>query len=144
MFSKESAQSATVPSLTEPEKMAEYLLRDNPEWTPDKIEEAMNRDQPQTVRLNKPVPVLITYYTAWVDENGLLNFRDDIYSHDKDLSIRCIIIKAPCPPKGGTASNPQPLKGIKNNVQLIAYLLAHWHIGILAHFTLNPIKENKI
>jgi murein L,D-transpeptidase YcbB/YkuD len=87
LFSKDKrAFSHGCIRLAEPEKMAEYLLRNNPEWTPDKIEEAMNRDQPQTVRLNKPVPVLITYYTAWVDDNGLLNFRDDIYSHDKDLS----------------------------------------------------------
>jgi len=71
--------------LAEPEKMAEYLLRDNPEWTPDKIIMAMNQDHEQYVKLKKPVPVLITYYTAWVDEDGLLNFRDDIYSHDADL-----------------------------------------------------------
>ena len=89
LFSKDKrAFSHGCIRLAEPEKMAEYLLRNNPEWTPDKIEEAMNRDQPQTVRLNKPVPVLITYYTAWVDDNGVLNFRDDIYSHDKDLSTK--------------------------------------------------------
>jgi murein L,D-transpeptidase YcbB/YkuD len=89
LFSKDKrAFSHGCIRLAEPEKMAEYLLRNNPEWTTDKIEEAMNREQPLTVRLNKPVPVLITYYTAWVDDNGLLNFRDDIYSHDKDLSSK--------------------------------------------------------
>ena len=72
--------------LAEPEKMAEYLLRDNPEWTPDKIMMAMNQDHEQYVKLKKPIPVIITYYTAWVDDDGLLNFRDDIYSHDKDLT----------------------------------------------------------
>lgn len=72
--------------LSEPEKMAEYLLRNNPEWTPDKIAEAMNGDKEKYVKLSKPVPVLITYYTAWVDDNGLLNFRDDIYRHDADLT----------------------------------------------------------
>jgi len=30
--------------------------------------------------------VLITYYTAWVDEKGILNFRDDIYRHDRSLA----------------------------------------------------------
>ncbi|WP_121354496.1 L,D-transpeptidase family protein [Flavisolibacter nicotianae] len=74
--------------LAEPEKMAEYLLRNNPEWTPDKIFEAMNQDHEQYVKLKKPVPVMITYYTAWVDENGLVNFRDDIYKHDADLAKR--------------------------------------------------------
>jgi L,D-transpeptidase YcbB len=71
--------------LAEPEKMAQYLLRDHPEWTPERIREAMNSGDEQHVKLKKRVPVIITYYTAWVDEQGLLNFRDDIYSHDKDL-----------------------------------------------------------
>jgi murein L,D-transpeptidase YcbB/YkuD len=31
---------------------------------------------------------MITYYTAWVDDNGQLNFRDDIYTHDKDLAVK--------------------------------------------------------
>lgn len=74
--------------LAEPEKMAQYLLRDNAEWTPDKIFAAMNGDKEQYVKLKKPVPVIITYYTAWVDESGLLNFRDDIYKHDTDLGKR--------------------------------------------------------
>jgi murein L,D-transpeptidase YcbB/YkuD len=32
------------------------------------------------------VPVFISYHTAWVDEEGHLNFREDIYNHDSDLS----------------------------------------------------------
>ena len=71
--------------LSEPEKMAEYLLKDQPEWTPDKIEEAMDSGDQQFVNIKYPVPVFITYYTAWVDENGLLNFRDDIYSRDSTV-----------------------------------------------------------
>lgn len=71
--------------LAEPEKMAQYLLRNDPEWTPEKIAEAMNAGEEKSVKLKKTVPVMITYYTAWVDEEGILNFRDDIYSHDVDL-----------------------------------------------------------
>ena len=73
--------------LAEPEKMANYLLRNNPEWTPEKIENAMNSGNEQFVKLKKPVPVIITYYTAWV-ENGQLNFREDIYDHDRKLSAK--------------------------------------------------------
>jgi murein L,D-transpeptidase YcbB/YkuD len=71
--------------LAEPEKMAQYLLRNNPEWTPGKISEAMNSGNEKYVKLKKSIPVIISYYTAWVDEEGLLNFRDDIYNHDTDL-----------------------------------------------------------
>jgi murein L,D-transpeptidase YcbB/YkuD len=38
------------------------------------------------VKLKDPVPVFIIYYTAWVDEDGAVNFRDDVYEHDKELS----------------------------------------------------------
>jgi L,D-transpeptidase YcbB len=72
--------------LADAEKMADYLLRDNSKWTPQKIHEAMNSGNQQFVKLKDPVPVFITYYTAWVDENGTLNFRDDIYGHDKEVA----------------------------------------------------------
>ncbi len=72
--------------LEEPEKMAQYLLKDNPSWTPEKIQAAMNSGDEQHVKLKKPVPVMITYYTAWVDGEGLLNFREDIYQHDETLA----------------------------------------------------------
>lgn len=74
--------------LSDPDKMANYLLKSNPEWTPERINEAMYSGNEQTVRLKDPVPVIITYYTAWVDDNGQLNFRDDIYTHDRNLASR--------------------------------------------------------
>ena len=46
----------------------------------------MNQTEPQTVNLKNRVPVMITYYTAWVDNSGKINFRDDIYDHDKELA----------------------------------------------------------
>ncbi|HRO69706.1 MAG TPA: L,D-transpeptidase family protein [Chitinophagaceae bacterium] len=70
--------------LSDPEKMAAYLLQDHPGWDAEKIREAMNKGEEKFVKLKEPVPVLITYYTAWV-ENGELNFREDIYGHDEQL-----------------------------------------------------------
>ena len=72
--------------LGEPAKLAEYLLRDQPEWTPGKIKEAMNASKENWVTLKKSVPVFISYFTAWVDSDGLLNFRNDIYGHDKEIA----------------------------------------------------------
>lgn len=87
LFSKDKrAYSHGCIRLSDPVKMANYLLRNQPEWTPEKIDEAMNSGQEQFVKLKAPVPVLITYNTVWVDENGVLNFRDDIYGHDAALS----------------------------------------------------------
>lgn len=72
--------------LKEPEKMANYVLRNQPEWTPDKIAEAMNSGEEKFVKVKDPIPVIVTYYTAWAGENGKLNFREDIYDHDSKLA----------------------------------------------------------
>ena len=72
--------------LAEPEKLAEYLLKDDPKWTPEKIDEAMNSGEEKYVNVGKPVPVFITYYTTWVDTDGVFNVRADIYGHDKEIA----------------------------------------------------------
>lgn len=74
--------------LSEPKKLAEYLLRNDPEWTSSKIDKAMNAGKESWVKLNEPVAVAITYFTAWVDKQGVLNFREDIYGHDKQMAKR--------------------------------------------------------
>lgn len=68
--------------LAKPKTLAEYLLQDRTDWTPDKITKAMGSTKEVWVTLKKPVPVFITYFTSWVDKDGLVNFRDDLYGHD--------------------------------------------------------------
>lgn len=77
--------------LSDPVKMANYLLQGDAQWGPENIDEAMNSGVEKYVKLKKSVPVLITYYTAWVDENGLLHFADDIYGHDKAVIEKMFI-----------------------------------------------------
>jgi len=79
--------------LAEPEKLARYLLRDNPAWTDEKIREAMNAGTEKWVTLKTGVPVAITYFTAWVTADGKLNFRDDIYNHDQEMIDRLFVKK---------------------------------------------------
>lgn len=69
--------------LADAEKMADYVLRNDKDWSPEKIAEAMDSKEEKWVKLKEQEPVLITYLTAWVDENGKLNVRDDIYGHDE-------------------------------------------------------------
>ena len=71
--------------LSEPQKMAEWLLRNDAEWPKEKIVSAMNQTTEKGVKLKESIPVFIIYYTAWVDHEGLLNFRDDVYKHDSEL-----------------------------------------------------------
>jgi murein L,D-transpeptidase YcbB/YkuD len=65
-----------------PVELAQWVLRDQPEWTPEKIQAAMHAGQERHVALKHRIPVYIVYATAWVDEAGRLNFRDDLYGHD--------------------------------------------------------------
>lgn len=76
--------------LSEPKKLAEFLLRNDSTWTEKKITSAMNAGKEKYVRLRgaAEVPVFIGYFTSWVDKNGRLNFRDDIYGHDKKMAKR--------------------------------------------------------
>jgi L,D-transpeptidase YcbB len=71
--------------LGEPEKLADYLLRDDPQWTVEKISAAMHAGKEKYVTLKNPVPVYIGYLTAFVDNQGRINFRDDVYKRDADL-----------------------------------------------------------
>src|SRR5205085_6080785 len=69
--------------LHEPAKLAEYLLKDQQGWDSVRIAKAMSGSSPATILLKKRYPVYLTYQTAWVDDEGLLQFREDIYGHDK-------------------------------------------------------------
>jgi murein L,D-transpeptidase YcbB/YkuD len=53
-------------------------------WTPARIDSVIASAKTTVVNLQKPMPVHITYLTAWVD-NGVVNFRSDIYGHDRKL-----------------------------------------------------------
>ena len=69
--------------LDEPAKFAEYLLKDNSGWDGEKINKQMFGDKASTIMLKKNYPVNIQYCTAWVSEDGNVNFREDIYGHDR-------------------------------------------------------------
>jgi L,D-transpeptidase YcbB len=89
LFSKDKrAFSHGCIRLADAQKMAEYLLRNDTDWDNAKIEEAMNTKEQKVVKLKEKAEVFITYYTAWVDEEGRLNFRDDVYGHDKQVKAQ--------------------------------------------------------
>ncbi|MBK6484732.1 MAG: L,D-transpeptidase family protein [Chitinophagaceae bacterium] len=77
--------------VAEPKRLAEHLLRNDTTWNSEKIETAMSKNKETTVKLATPVPVFIAYFTSWVDRQGRLNFRNDVYGHDKRLAKRCLI-----------------------------------------------------
>ncbi len=68
-----------------PVGLAAWVLRDQPEWSVDRIVSVMNDDQTMQVNLTKPIPVLILYSTAVVEPDGEVRFFRDIYGYDSKM-----------------------------------------------------------
>ena len=68
--------------LAEPEKLAEYVLHDKPDWTREHIEAAMHAGEESSVKLREPLPVYLAYFTARVSPDGIVQFRNDVYEID--------------------------------------------------------------
>jgi L,D-transpeptidase YcbB len=73
--------------VKEPAKLADWVLRNNPGWTSDRVAAAFKAEKEQQVNLKDQIPVLIVYGTAVAPEDGKIYFFEDIYGHDKRLSV---------------------------------------------------------
>lgn len=72
--------------VSDPVTLAAYVLRGAPgEWTPARIESAMNGTQTRRVKLARPIRVIILYGTVLVKEDGEVLFFDDLYGQDRRL-----------------------------------------------------------
>lgn len=71
--------------ISNPVELAQYLLKHDPKWTKGRIKSASVSGKQRVVNLPETVPVYLTYWTAWVDEEGQLNFRNDIYRRDQPM-----------------------------------------------------------
>ncbi len=86
LFAKESrAFSHGCIRVAKPRDLAIKILENNPEWTVDKIDAAMKSGTEKWVSVKPKIPVYIGYFTAWVGENGEINFYEDIYKRDERL-----------------------------------------------------------
>ena len=72
--------------VSEPFKLAQFLLRNQPEWDDTTIHAAMDLGKEKYVSLPDKVSVSIVYFTSFVDSEGRINFRKDIYGRDKRLA----------------------------------------------------------
>jgi len=69
--------------IEKPLDLAVYLLESNNSWTRKKIMAEIRKAKRQVVMLPSPIDVHIFYGTAWVDQEGNLQFRDDLYRIDE-------------------------------------------------------------
>ena len=68
-----------------PKKLLYYILRNYKTWTEARANKILETNKEYGIPIKPTVPVYIAYFTAWVDANGKLNFRNDIYDLDKKL-----------------------------------------------------------
>ncbi|MDO8966207.1 MAG: L,D-transpeptidase family protein [Algoriphagus sp.] len=71
--------------LQNPTEFAKILLSDMPEWTDERINQAMNQKSERIVNLNRKIPVALVYLTFWADSKGQAHFRQDIYNRDAEI-----------------------------------------------------------
>ncbi|MET3980268.1 murein L,D-transpeptidase YcbB/YkuD [Mucilaginibacter sp. UYP25] len=72
--------------VSEPAKLADFLLKSNGDWDAEKIKAAMHGGKERYINLTQKVPVFIAYFTAFTDRDNRLNFRKDIYQLDARLA----------------------------------------------------------
>ncbi len=65
--------------------LAEYVLSAEAGWTKERIESQIRKGKSQSIILPDPVPVYLVYFTAWVDDQGDIQFRHDVYGRDEAL-----------------------------------------------------------
>ena len=80
------AYSSGCVRLSDPEHLAEVLLRVDGH-SEGKATRLLARGKTVRARLHDPIPVHIAYLTAWVDDDGALQRRRDVYRHDAALRI---------------------------------------------------------
>jgi len=70
--------------LGDARRLAGYVLKTEG-WSESAIDSAFKIRKERWVSLRHELPVYIVYFTSWVDEKGVLHFRDDVYGRDQRL-----------------------------------------------------------
>ena len=64
------------------EELATWLLAGQGGWNEEHVERVKAGGETKTVRLRKPVPLYFAYVTAWATQDGVIQFRPDVYLKD--------------------------------------------------------------
>ncbi|MCP4595184.1 L,D-transpeptidase family protein [Neptuniibacter sp.] len=69
--------------LEQPRKLADALLKMGKDWEQEEVSPLFSDQETVHIKLDKPVKLYVTYWTSWVDKNGQVHFRDDLYRRDR-------------------------------------------------------------
>ena len=68
--------------VDKPLQFAEIVLGKENGWTEERVRSLIGRGE-RSVKMEQTIPIHLVYFTTFVDENGKLQTRDDIYGHDR-------------------------------------------------------------
>jgi murein L,D-transpeptidase YcbB/YkuD len=80
------AESHGCMRVQNPEQLAALLLKHDQGWSQGRVDSAIAGGADQHVKLEQTIPVYITYFTAWANEDGSLATFGDIYGHDARMA----------------------------------------------------------
>ncbi len=70
-----------------PRVLATYLLRNNPQWTAQALDDAITTGETQRIMLAKSVPIFLLYQTVFIGRDDQVYYRDDTYGRDWRLNV---------------------------------------------------------
>jgi len=79
------AQSHGCVRVERPWELARYVLQKATDYDPLEIEWFLSSKGTKKVHLDESLGVYFLYFTSWVDDDGRVQFRNDVYGYDKDL-----------------------------------------------------------
>jgi murein L,D-transpeptidase YcbB/YkuD len=68
--------------VEKPKLLAEKIIAGQQGWNRSNIDSAISQNRTTHIRLQNPIPVYLMYWTTWVDDDGILQIRDDVYQRD--------------------------------------------------------------
>jgi L,D-transpeptidase YcbB len=103
LFAKDvRAESHGCMRVQNPDQLAAVLLKKDQGWTQGRVAAAIANGYDQHVKLEQRIPVYVTYFTAWVNDDGSLSTYSDLYGHDARMAAALRL--------GGPAAAPDPMQ----------------------------------
>jgi murein L,D-transpeptidase YcbB/YkuD len=69
--------------LSKPQELLNIIASEDKSLDLGKIDSILKETNEKSIGLSKKIPVHLVYLTSWVDEEGQLQFREDVYNYDK-------------------------------------------------------------
>ncbi len=91
--------------IEKPVELADFLMLPSPGWQHERLLRLLETGQTTVLSLPRPIPVHLLYWTAWVTEDGVIHFREDLYGRDGPVG-RALLEPPPVQPQNQRAGSP--------------------------------------